>query len=200
MSIKLNHKTNWVSKQYSKPHIKHHEYQTQSQNKLSIKTILETNLYPYRLHYLLTRRCMTPYKEPLASQEAEGYKEFNLRLAMARVKIENAFGDLKNHWGSLQGVHINIRRAQDHISKKKMCVRRIASTSGRPVSARLAPYAWCVWILHLLPSGAHCVATPHTSAKISICVWCAWCVGRLGRPGRKSQFWMEGRAPFSSGW
>ena len=30
------------------------------------------------------------------------------------------------------------------ISKKKMCVRRIASASGRPVSARLAPYAWCV--------------------------------------------------------
>ena len=31
-----------------------------------------------------------------------------------------------------------------HISKKEMCVRRIASASGRPVSARLAPYAWCV--------------------------------------------------------
>ena len=34
--------------------------------------------------------------------------------------------------------------APPHISKKKMCVRRIASASGRPVSARLAPYAWCV--------------------------------------------------------
>ena len=32
----------------------------------------------------------------------------------------------------------------DIISKKEMCVRRIASASGRPVSARLAPYAWCV--------------------------------------------------------
>ena len=38
-----------------------------------------------------------------------------------------------------------------------------------------------------------------TSAKISVCVWYAWCVGRLGRPGRKSQFWMEVRAPISSG-
>lgn len=65
--------------------------------------------------YRLTRRCMTPYKEPLASQEAEGYKEFNLRLAMARVKIENAFGILKNRWGSLRGIHINITRAQDHV-------------------------------------------------------------------------------------
>ena len=46
------------------------------------------------------------------------------------------------------------------ISKKKMCVRRIASTSRRPAFARLSPYAWCVCILHSLPSGAHCVATP----------------------------------------
>ena len=34
---------------------------------------------------------------------------------MARVKIENAFGILKNRWGSLRGIHINIRRAQDHV-------------------------------------------------------------------------------------
>ena len=46
------------------------------------------------------------------------------------------------------------------ISKKKVCLRRITSAPGRPAFARLGPYAWCVCILHSLPSGAHCVATP----------------------------------------
>jgi len=65
--------------------------------------------------YRITRRCITPYKEPLGSQEVGGYREFNLRLAATRVKIEHAFGVLKSRWGSLQGIPINIRRAQDHV-------------------------------------------------------------------------------------
>ena len=46
--------------------------------------------------YRVTHRWMTRHKEPLASQEAGGYKHFNLQLAEARVKVENAFGVLKN--------------------------------------------------------------------------------------------------------
>jgi hypothetical protein len=65
--------------------------------------------------YRVTRRCMTPYKEPLASQEIGGYKQFNLHLAEARVKIEHSFGVLKNRWGSLRSIPINIRKAEDHV-------------------------------------------------------------------------------------
>ena len=46
--------------------------------------------------YRVTRRCITPYKEPQASQERGGYREFNLQLAEARVRIEQAFEILKN--------------------------------------------------------------------------------------------------------
>ena len=45
--------------------------------------------------YRVTHRCMTPYKEPLASQEAGGYKDFNLQLAETQVKVEHAFGVLE---------------------------------------------------------------------------------------------------------
>jgi len=65
--------------------------------------------------YRITRRCITPYKEPLGSQEVGGYREFNLRLAAAHVKIEHALGVLKSRWGSLQRIPINIRRPQDHV-------------------------------------------------------------------------------------
>ena len=64
--------------------------------------------------YRTTRRCMTPYKEPWASVEEGGYHEFNLRLAEARVKIEHAFGVLKNRWRSLQGIPIHICNKADH--------------------------------------------------------------------------------------
>lgn len=64
--------------------------------------------------YRVTRRCITPYKEPLASRVAEGYQEFNQRLASARVKIEQAFGILKNRWRSLRGLPIYIRHRSDH--------------------------------------------------------------------------------------
>ena len=64
--------------------------------------------------YRVTRRCMTPYKEPLASRRSDGYREFNLRLATARVKIEEAFGILKNRWQSLRGIPIFIRYKSDH--------------------------------------------------------------------------------------
>jgi len=65
--------------------------------------------------YWYMRRCITPYKEPLASQIAGGYREFNLRLAEARVKIEHTFGVLKSRWGSLKGIPINIRSGHDHV-------------------------------------------------------------------------------------
>lgn len=65
--------------------------------------------------YRLTRHYMTSYKEPLASPEAAGSKKLNLRLAMAKVKIENAFEILKNGWGLLRSIHINIRRAQNQV-------------------------------------------------------------------------------------
>jgi len=65
--------------------------------------------------YRATRRCITPYKEPLASQERGGYKEFNLQLAEARVRIEQTFGILKNRWSSLRGVGIFIRKPEDHV-------------------------------------------------------------------------------------
>ena len=65
--------------------------------------------------YRVTRRCITPYKEPLASQIAGGYREFNLHLAEARVKIEHTFGVLKSWWGSLKGIPINIQSGNDHV-------------------------------------------------------------------------------------
>jgi len=66
--------------------------------------------------YRVTRRCITPYKpeEPLASRVLEGYQEFNQRLASPRVKIEQAFGILKNRWRSLRGLPIYIRHRCDH--------------------------------------------------------------------------------------
>jgi len=65
--------------------------------------------------YRVTRRCMTPYKQPLASQEAGGYKNFNLQLAEARVKVEHAFGVLKNRWSSLREIPIRISNSNDHV-------------------------------------------------------------------------------------
>jgi len=65
--------------------------------------------------YRVTRRCITPDKEPLASRAAGGYQEFNCRLGEAHVKIEHAFGVLKCRWGSLRGIPINIRTGQDHV-------------------------------------------------------------------------------------
>lgn len=65
--------------------------------------------------YRITRRCMTPYKEPLASREIGGFKTFNIRLAEARVRIEHAFGVLKNRWSSLRGLSMRISNAQDHV-------------------------------------------------------------------------------------
>ena len=64
--------------------------------------------------YRVTRRCMTPYKEPWASLEAGGYRRFNLYLAEARVKVEHAFGVSKNRWRSLQGLPIHICGKRDH--------------------------------------------------------------------------------------
>lgn len=64
--------------------------------------------------YRITRRCMTPYKEPLAGRVVGGYKDFNERLAEARVIVEHAFGILKNRWGSLRGLPIYIRNKSDH--------------------------------------------------------------------------------------
>ena len=58
---------------------------------------------------------MTLYKEPLASQEAQGYCKFNLHLPEARIKIEHTFEILKNQWGSLKGISVNIPRAEDHV-------------------------------------------------------------------------------------
>jgi len=46
--------------------------------------------------YRIRRRSITPYKEPLGSQEVGVYREFNLPLATARVKFEHAFGVLKS--------------------------------------------------------------------------------------------------------
>jgi len=57
---------------------------------------------------------MTPYKEPWASQEAGGYCSFNLYLVEARVKVEHAFGVLKNRWRSLQGLPIHICGKEDY--------------------------------------------------------------------------------------
>jgi len=65
--------------------------------------------------YRVTRHCMTPYKEPLASREAGGYCEFNLHLAEAQIKIEHAFVVLKNRWGSLKGISVYGRRVKDHV-------------------------------------------------------------------------------------
>lgn len=42
---------------------------------------------------------MAPYKEPLASQELEGYRQFNQGPVEARVKIEHSFGVLKKPLG-----------------------------------------------------------------------------------------------------
>jgi len=64
--------------------------------------------------YRVTRRCMTPYKEPWVSVEQGGYSYFNLCLAEAQVKIEHVFGVLKNRWHSLQGITIHIREKRDH--------------------------------------------------------------------------------------
>jgi len=54
--------------------------------------------------YQVTRRCIIPYKEPLANRVVEGYQEFNQRLASARVKIEQAFGILKKSLAFAQGI------------------------------------------------------------------------------------------------
>lgn len=64
--------------------------------------------------YRTTRRCMTPYKEPLASRETDGYKEYNVKHSRARVKVEHAFGILKNRWTSLKGLPLIIRKEKDH--------------------------------------------------------------------------------------
>jgi len=64
--------------------------------------------------YRITRRCMTPYKEPLASQPIGGYKYFNWMHAHARIKIEHAIGVLKNRFRSLQQLPIYIRKKEDH--------------------------------------------------------------------------------------
>jgi len=45
--------------------------------------------------YRVPRCCMTPYKEPLASQEVGGYKSFNIQLAEVRIKVKHVFGVLK---------------------------------------------------------------------------------------------------------
>ena len=64
--------------------------------------------------YPVTRRCMTPYKEPWASVNDGGYQDFNLRLAETWVKIKHVFGVLQNRWCSLQGIQIHIRGKKDH--------------------------------------------------------------------------------------
>ena len=64
--------------------------------------------------YRITRRCLTPYKEPLASRAIGGFREFNDRFTETRVTIEHAFGVLKNRWRSLRGLPIYIREKSDH--------------------------------------------------------------------------------------
>jgi len=64
--------------------------------------------------YRITRRCVTPYKDPLGRQREGGYRWFNWSHAHARVKIEHSFGILKNRFRSLQCLPIKIRSAQDH--------------------------------------------------------------------------------------
>ncbi|PWW74184.1 hypothetical protein C7212DRAFT_283695 [Tuber magnatum] len=58
---------------------------------------------------------MTSYKEPLASWVEGRYSDFNIQLAVARVKIEHCFGILKNRWRSLQEVPVYICGKTDHM-------------------------------------------------------------------------------------
>lgn len=64
--------------------------------------------------YRVTRRCITPYKEPLASQRQDGYRYYNWMHAHCRVKIEHAIGVLKNRFRSLKQLPIYIRKKEDH--------------------------------------------------------------------------------------
>jgi hypothetical protein len=46
--------------------------------------------------YRITRRYMTPYKDPQGQERDGGFRYFNWMLAHARVKIEHSFGIFKN--------------------------------------------------------------------------------------------------------
>jgi hypothetical protein len=64
--------------------------------------------------YRVTRRCMTPYKDPQGQQREGGYKYFNRIHAQGRIKIEHTFGIFKNRFRSMQLLPIKIRKAKDH--------------------------------------------------------------------------------------
>ena len=64
--------------------------------------------------YRIRRRCITPYKEPLASQRQGGYGYYNRMHPYSRVKIEHAIGVLKNRFRSLKLLPIYIRKKEDH--------------------------------------------------------------------------------------
>jgi len=65
--------------------------------------------------YRITRRCMTPYKEPLASCLIGRFREFNARFTEARVIVEHAFQVLKTP------LAFTTRAANLHSNKVRSC-------------------------------------------------------------------------------
>lgn len=63
--------------------------------------------------YFNTNRLIVPYREPAASQPLN--RKFNIALSQGRIKIEHAFGVLKNRFGSLARLPVRIRKDDDHI-------------------------------------------------------------------------------------
>ena len=64
--------------------------------------------------YRVTRCCMTPYNEPLASQRQDGYRYYNWIHAHSWVKIEHAIGVLKNRFRSLKLLPIYSQEGGPH--------------------------------------------------------------------------------------
>ena len=64
--------------------------------------------------YRVTRRCITPYKEPLASQRQDGYRYYNSIHAHSHIKIEHTIGVLKNQFLLLKLLPIYILKKEDH--------------------------------------------------------------------------------------
>ena len=114
LQVDTIHKTHWVSKRYSKPNTKHHEYQPQSKNKQSIKTILETkDKISWISNSIIkqTKYQNDTWNQPVPITVTKGLGAFYTSRIGQQPKPDTAFSiSLPSY----------IARAREHINTKEM--------------------------------------------------------------------------------